>query len=364
MRLRVLDFGFVPALRSQAVYHGVAHTIDAQSDPVLTLVNPETPYVCVGVHQEIAMEVDEEYCRASGLPVIRRHVGGGAVYLDRNQMFFHFMYPKGKVPEFALNLYPRFIEPAVRTYRELGVAAEYRPVNDIQVAGRKIGGTGAASIGEATVMVGSFMFDFDTATMAKCLKVPSEKFRDKLRATLDDYMSTMTRELAQLPSREEVKAIFLRHCADTLGVEPVADEPTAEELEAIAAQEKALSDPDWTYRKGKGRSEFGVKISEGLHLNEAMYKARGGLVRASLLARDGKIENLMLSGDMTCLPEDGIDRLSQALSGARLDSESLAGLIDAEIKRLELDIPAVEAADFAAAIMAAASGEQAGRAAQ
>jgi lipoate-protein ligase A len=51
------------------------------------------------------------------------------------------------------------------------------------VAGRKIGGTGAASIGEATVMVGSFMFDFDTETMSRCLKVPSEKFRDKLKAS-------------------------------------------------------------------------------------------------------------------------------------------------------------------------------------
>ena len=45
----------------------------------------------------------------------------------------------------------------------------------------QLGGTGAASIAEATVMVGSFMFDFDTQTMVHCLKVPSEKFRDKLR---------------------------------------------------------------------------------------------------------------------------------------------------------------------------------------
>ena len=115
-------------------------------------------------------------------------------------MFFHFMYPRAKAPEYAVNLYPMFIEPAVRTYRQLGVDAEYRPINDIQVAGRKIGGTGAASIGEATVMVGSFMFDFDTATMARCLKVPSEKFRDKLKTTLDDYMTTMAKELAEVPT--------------------------------------------------------------------------------------------------------------------------------------------------------------------
>ena len=120
MRLRVLDFGSETALRSQAVYHGIAQVIGDSDNPVLTLVNPTDPYVCVGVHQEIGKEVDEEFCAAQGLPIIRRHVGGGAVYLDENQMFFHFMYPRAKAPEFATNLYPRFIEPAVRTYRGPG----------------------------------------------------------------------------------------------------------------------------------------------------------------------------------------------------------------------------------------------------
>ena len=97
------------------------------------------------MHQEVAREVDVAYCRTQGLPIIRRQVGGGAVYLDRGQLFTHFIYPRKKAPEFAVNLYPRFIEPVVRTYRELGVDAVYRPINDIQVDGRKIGGTGAAS---------------------------------------------------------------------------------------------------------------------------------------------------------------------------------------------------------------------------
>jgi lipoate-protein ligase A len=353
MRLRVLDFGFDTALGSQAVYHGVAEAIGDDDDPVLTLINPTDPYVCVGVHQEIAKEVDEAFCAAEGLQIIRRHVGGGAVYLDKNQMFFHFMYPRAKAPELAANLYPRFIEPAVRTYRELGVAAEYRPINDIQVAGRKIGGTGAASIGEATVMVGSFMFDFDTATLAKCLKVPSEKFRDKLKSTLDDYMTTMTRELDTLPSRDHVKALFLKHCAAALGVEPVEDRPTAAEEAAIAEQEAALSDPEWTHRQGRKFVELGVKISAGTHLTESAHKARGGLIRAHLVARDGAIADLMLSGDFTCLPDDGVDRLAAKLAGTKLDQGALAAAAAAAMRELKLDMPGVEPADIAAVVMAA-----------
>ena len=153
MRSRVLDFGLVSAMRSQAVYHGLAKTMTAHSDPILALASPLTPYVCVGMHQDIAKEVDEAFCAEQGLPIYRRHVGGGAVYLDQNQLFTHFIYPRSKAPDRAAALYPMFIEPVVRTYREMGIPAAYRPVNDIHVDGRKIGGTGAATIGNATVMV-------------------------------------------------------------------------------------------------------------------------------------------------------------------------------------------------------------------
>ncbi|MBT4038937.1 MAG: lipoate--protein ligase family protein, partial [Rhodospirillales bacterium] len=165
MRLRILDFGLVTRIRSQAIFHGLAFNMADDDDPLLCLCSPDAPYVCIGVHQEIALEVDEDYCQQNELPIYRRHVGGGAVYLDQNQLFTHFIYPRKKAPEYAVNLYPRFIEPVVRTYQDFGVDAAYRPINDIHVRGRKIGGTGAASLGEATVMAGSFMFDFDTEKM-------------------------------------------------------------------------------------------------------------------------------------------------------------------------------------------------------
>ena len=354
MRLRVLDFGLVSALRSQAVYHGIAETITEDSDPVLSIASPDTPYVCVGMHQEISREVDEDYCKSAGLPVYRRHVGGGAVYLDRNQMFTHFVYPRKKAPEFAVNLYPMFIEPVVRTYKQLGVDAAYRPINDIQVNGRKIGGTGAASIGEATLMVGSFMFDFDTQTMARCLKVPSEKFRDKLRQTLDDYMTTMAKELPERPDRDMVKRLFLSHCADVLKVEPVEDAPTAEELAAIEKAEAALTDPQWTYMQGRKLVEMGVKISEGTHLTESAHKAPGGMIRIHLLDRHGEIGDLMISGDFTCLPPDGVDKLAAALHGVALDQDNLEEAADAAMKRLEIEMPGISGADIATAILAAA----------
>ena len=354
MRSRVLDFGLVSAMRSQAVYHGLAKTMTAHSDPILALASPLTPYVCVGMHQDIAKEVDEAFCAEQGLPIYRRHVGGGAVYLDQNQLFTHFIYPRSKAPDRAAALYPMFIEPVVRTYREMGIPAAYRPVNDIHVDGRKIGGTGAATIGNATVMVGSFMLDFDTATMAKCLKVPSEKFRDKLRQTLDDYMTTMVKQLGAMPDRTALKSRFLRHCAEVLGVEPVPDQPTAAEWAAIVQAEAELADPDWINVQHRKLVAFGVKIAAGTHLTESALKAPGGLIRVNLVDRDGVVRDLLLSGDFTCLPPDGVDRLAARLHGVALETGALTMAADTAIAAMGIELPGITGADIAAAIMAAA----------
>ncbi|MEJ2059057.1 MAG: lipoate--protein ligase [Gammaproteobacteria bacterium] len=353
MNLRVIDFGTQPDIRSQAIYHGIARQLGSDDDPVLTLVNPANPYVCVGRHQSVELEVDEDFCRANGLAVIRREVGGGAVYLDHNQLFFHFIYPRRLVPALVERMFPIFIEPVVNTYRRFGVEAVLRPINDIHVKGRKIGGTGAAHIDDASVAVGSFMFDFDFDMMAQCLRVPSEKFRDKLRQGLGDYITTMRRELGQPPSREAVIGAFLEQVARDLAVNIVASEPTGAELERIAEQERALTDPEWTYSVGRRLIEKGIKLAAGTHLTLHDHKAPGGLIRVQLLSRDGYIRDLDLTGDFTCLPDSAIPALVRALHGVRLERAALMEAIEAVYARTLMQTPGVTSADFAEAILAA-----------
>lgn len=353
MRLRVIDFGHVSALRSQAIYHGIAAQMQAGDYPVLTLANPLEPYVCVGVHQEVALEVDEEYCQQQSLNVVRRHVGGGTVYLDANQLFFHFIYPRALAPVRADALYPLFIRPVVETHQELGINAVFRPVNDIQVNGRKIGGTGAATIGNATVVVGSFMFDFDVEKMSQAIRVPSEKFRDKLHKTLSEYITTIKKELAVVPSREDVKTLFLKQVSHCLNVQINEDSPTANEWRAIEAQELELADPEWTYQVGKKFVPLGVKIADGTHLTEFAHKAAGGMIRVHLLETDGRIVQLLISGDFTCLPATGVQDLAQALVGVALEVAALTEAVAYKLNELNLDIPGVTVSDIVTTVLGA-----------
>jgi lipoate---protein ligase len=352
MTIRVLDFGFVPPITSQAIYHGIADALAADDAPVITLCSPTDPYICVGALQDVRLEVDEAYCRSRGLPVLRREIGGGAVYLDRNQFFYHFVFPRHRAPATALDLFPWFIEPVLRTYHRFGIDAVFRPINDIHVDGRKIGGTAAAWIGEATVLGGSFMFDFDGATMARCLKVPSEKFRDKLATSLADYITTMTRLLGEVPSRALVRQRYLAEVAGWLAEQVRESDPTPAERAAIAARERSMADPAFVYRFGRRSIASGVKVAADMHLTEGTWKAEGGLIRVVLLERDGTIADLDLSGDFTCLPASGLAGLADRLRGAPVEQAALTRAVDAAVADLGLDLPGVSPADLAHAIVA------------
>jgi len=352
-RIRLLDFGAVPPLRSQSCYHAAAQALAEGSPDTVILVSPSAPYVCVGFHQDLEKEVDVEVCRARGLPVFRREVGGGAVYLDGDQIFIQWVFHPSSLPTGLEDRFRLYVDPLVRTYRDLGIKACHRPVNDIHVAGKKIGGTGAARIGAAEVVVGSLMFDFDKAAMARVLKVPSEKMRDKVYQSLEQYMTTIREQTGGTPDRREVKDLYARHCADALRAEIVPGEWTEDE-EARAREYDALFlSPDWLFQKGS-LERPGIKIHEDVEVVESSLKTPGGLVRVTARLRGGRIDDVSISGDFTVFPRTAVRAFEQALLGSSPDRRAVLTIIERTYGALAIESPGVAPADWAEAMALAA----------
>lgn len=353
-RIRVINLGDVPWYTSQAVYHGVAYAMDENTPDTITLCSPTTPYVCVGLHQEVEKEVDLEYCGSAGIPVTRREVGGGAVLLDHDQVFWHCIFHESRVPSLVEDVFRLFLAPPVNAYRAMGIPAVHRPVNDIQVQGRKIGGTGAASIGQAMVVVGSLMFDFNHALMARVLKVPSEKFRDKVYQSLQEYITTIRRELGEAaPSREQAVQALLQEVARTFDAEVYEGEPTERERQLIAQQEQRMQSRQWVFARGS-LPRYGVKIAEGIRVLEASVKTPGGLVRTTVRVRDGRIEDVSISGDFFFFPAGALAELERSLVGAPWDEAALADHVMAFYQRHQVQAPGLTPAELARAVVAAA----------
>ncbi|MBX7233565.1 MAG: lipoate--protein ligase family protein [Caldilineales bacterium] len=354
--IRLLDLGEVAPLRSQTVYHTAAYALTEDSPDTIILVSPQTPYVCIGYHQDLEKEVDLAYCREHGLPVYRREVGGGAVYLDRGQIFTQWAFHRDRLPAALEARFDLYIRPLVETYRALGIEAYHRPINDIHVAGKKIGGTGAAQMGVAEVVVGSLMLTFDKATMAKVLKVPSEKMRDKIFESLEQYMTTIQEQLGQLPPRQEVKDLYVQKCRQILGVEIVPGAWTEEEESLAAELDARFASEEWLFQQGRLRQP-GVKIHSDVQVVEKAFKAPGGLIRVVARLREGRIDDLSLSGDFTLLPSFALGALEQAVRGLSARRDSLTARLQEAYQRLGIQSPGVTPADFATAILAAADAQ-------
>lgn len=350
--IRLLDLGLVSPVRSQTIYHAVAYALDADAPDTIILVAPSSPYVCIGFHQELEKEVNVGYCRARGLPVLRREVGGGAVYLDQNQVFAQWVFHATALPADLGERFALYARPLVETYRALGIPANYRPINDVHVGGKKIGGTGAAQMGQAQVVVGSLMFDFDFEMMSQVLQVSSEKMRDKVFQSLNEYMTTMTRMLGYTPERGAVLKLYLEQAQVALRRRIVRGKPTDRELALAVELDRQFMTDEWLYQKGSPpRAEGDVKIHQDVRVQEVAFKTPGGLVRATARLLDGRIDDVTLSGDFAMLPQSALGALEAALRGTTLEAGVIRARIEEVYGRLAIQSPGLTADDWTNVLM-------------
>ena len=160
----LFNLGERPWEQSMLIFHALARMgIEA-----LVIVSPQTPFISIGYFQDAKQEVALDYCKKNNLPIIRREVGGGTVYLDRNQIFYHVIWNKENpnFPKKISDIYHHLSTGPIETYGEFGIKTQFREINDIITSqGRKIAGLGGADIQNSMVFVGSIILDFDYEKM-------------------------------------------------------------------------------------------------------------------------------------------------------------------------------------------------------
>ena len=359
MSWRVVNLGGIPPIDTQSIYHAAALLVSKNQISNTLYVNwPLQPLVCVGYHQEVAAEVDLDYCRKKGITVVRRRVGGGAVYLDHNQVFYQvIMHAKTPgIPKEIGAFYKKLLEAPVRTYRAFGVEAKYAPVNDIVNAEeKKISGNGAGQIEDAFVLVGNIIVDFDFNKMASILKVPSEKFRGKVAKSLRERIGTLTMSISQVPSHQTIAEELIRQFSETLKTEFVVESTLTEEEQKLVEEINTLyKNEKWLFASSRRRQRLvqqrAVRISGDRQICEGVLKSVGGLVRVTVEILDNEIQDILISGDFSIHPGDAIVKIEDALKGVRTDSEVLETILERKFDEFNINAPGLSFQDIAKAI--------------
>jgi len=314
--MKLFHLRHVDWVDSQLIYHAQPR-INVEG---INILAPSSPYVCIGYHQNLKQEVDLEYCENNQIPVFRREVGGGAVYLDGDQIFYQIVINKKNALALGgkAEFYERMLQPVADTYKDLGIPAKFKPVNDVITAeGRKIAGTGAVEIGDYLILVGNLIADFDYKTMVRVLRVPDEKFRDKVFKSMTENLTTIKREIGRIPTWDEMAEPLLRNYEKVLGkLEP------SELPEKVRAQMEKLKpkylDDEWLFKKRRVSGKRKVKIATDVNIIQRVHKAPGGLIRIIFELKENKIHNLSISGDFFCYPSGAVSTLEKVLEGAEL----------------------------------------------
>ena len=345
----LFDLGKLPGQQSILIFHALAR----MGIGALVIVSPKTPLVSIGYFQDAEQEVDLSYCRANGIPFMRREVGGGATYLDENQVFYQLIWKKDnpRFPRVIQEIFPWFSEAPVETYRTFGIQAEYRAINDIITKeGRKIAGEGGGNIGECMVFVGGILLDFDYKTISEILKVPDEKFRDKVFKTMEENLTTMKRELGTIPPRDEVVAVIREKFEKRVGkLEPAL--LNSKIIEKMKQLELWMTSDEFLLKKTP-KIPTGVKIREGVEVFYGLHKAEGGLIRTTEEVAEGRIEEITISGDFTFFPKEDLHGLEHTLEKVPLEEDRIIEKVEIFYGEKGIESPGVESEDFAQTILA------------
>ncbi|AAC07738.1 lipoate--protein ligase [Aquifex aeolicus] len=342
--MKIYRAGKLDNLRSITLFHAMARL----GYEGLIITTPVETYASVGYFDKTQEILDLEKCKKLGIPVIRREVGGGAVLLHENQVFYQLILKKSRAPFKVIDAYKKFSQPVINVYRRLGVEVEYRPINDLVVKRnkKKISGQGAADIEDSFVFVGGILLKFNTKLMAEIFRIPEEKFRDKVHKSLEENVTWVERETGRLPSYEEVEEFLVEEFSKVIPFE--GEEPVPEEAIELADKLKEEFTSEEVLLEDTGRKHRAIKLREGVYLRTAVHKAQGGLIRTEVYTDGEVIERVKIYGDFTLYPKESLKELEEKLKGIKFEPEEIKKVAHEFLQKV--DMPGVSAEDLVIAI--------------
>ena len=289
--------GQIPGWQTQAVYHTVAELMTEDTPDTIIISQPSDTYVCLGYHQKLDYVFDRQTCEEKEIPILRRKVGGGGTYLDPNQLFYQCVFHKSRVPTNSDKVYEQMLTPVVNTLKHFfDVKAELVGSHEVEMNGKRIAGIGGGQIGEASIVVGNFLFDFDFDTMASLWSVPNENFRELAKQamkdhiiTFDDIGSMMSMEKIANQLIEEFEKYFNRKLNP--GGMTINEIERAGEMGAFLRSDSFLNSMD--DRDGLSKRKP-LKIARNVFIHYDEIDIDGEKLMGSLRVEDGKIHSVKL----------------------------------------------------------------------
>ena len=195
MKWRVVDFEYWNAWMNMALDEAIGDAVrSGKSPPTIRFYGWDPSAVSIGCFQSIKDEVDLEACRRMGVDIVRRRTGGGAVYHDREgEITYSVIAPEIMVQKDINKAYETICGWIVDALDLMEITANFIPINDILVEGRKISGSAQTRRGGVFLQHGTLLYNISPGKMFSVLKVGRTKISDKNIASFEDRVTSILR---------------------------------------------------------------------------------------------------------------------------------------------------------------------------
>lgn len=178
---------------NMALDEACAHAISQEKvSPTIRFYRWKPSTVTIGYFQSLEQEVDVNECKEKKVDIVRRRTGGGAVYHDYNgEITYSVIAPEKMFPKNIIESYREVADWIILGLKKLNVSAEFSPINDLIVNGKKISGNAQTRRNGILQMHGTILFDVDVDLMFSLLKVPDQKMKDKIISNVKERVTCL-----------------------------------------------------------------------------------------------------------------------------------------------------------------------------
>lgn len=299
---RYLDTGLRSAAQNIALNRVILESHQGGESPHTLRFLQFQPSALIGFHQSVEQEIRIEYCREHDIQIQRRITGGGAIYFDPSHLGWE-LYLSRKILDGAgmEQIAARICGAAVLALRSLGVPANFRPRNDIEVEGRKISGTGGVFAGDSFLYQGTLLLQLDLERMLSVLRIHAEKLSSKAIETMAQRVISVQEVLGSLPEPGAFKQALAQAFRDEFAVELTAASGLNEAEDRCYDEVFAeIRSDEWIYGVDRARSDAPIVSGS--------YRCSGGLIHANLAldVQRNLLKQIWISGDFFIYPPRAI----------------------------------------------------------
>ncbi len=252
-RFRFLDLKVNDAYTNMAVDEAITKARGEGKVPdTLRFYMWKPSTVTLGYFQSVEDEVNLEALSRFGFNLNRRISGGGAVLNSETGEITYSIVLKEDDPRVStdpVESYHLLCQGIIDSLDVLGIKADFKPINDIVVAGKKISGNAQIRRYGAVLHHGTLLVDFDAKQMFGVLKISKEKLSDKMIQQAEERVTTIRRLLGRQIGFAEVRDALEKGYKKALNAELVKSELTPYEQELIKQFRERYASRAWIYRR-------------------------------------------------------------------------------------------------------------------